>query len=79
MKFPDLLQAARKLCVDMIALDAQRRRRPRRAFARVAAKSLQHQLNHVTLAMVRGRRMGENHQFHFICQLRFAIYARHEF
>jgi len=49
----------------VIAPDAERMRRGRIPFAHIAAKALKHELHHVTLAMMRRRRMGEDEQFHF--------------
>jgi hypothetical protein len=59
----------------VVALDAERGRRGGSFMARIAAEAFQHQLHHVTLAMVRRRRVGEDEQFHFgftICDIRFA-------
>jgi hypothetical protein len=49
----------------VITLDAERMRRGRISFAHIATKALKHELHHVTLAMMRRRRMGEDEQFHF--------------
>jgi len=72
-KISDVLQLAGKARIDMIAFDVVRRRRGGAiggpivtfpALAPVSAETLKHQLNHVALAVVRGRSVSKDEQLH---------------
>ena len=60
LKFADIRQPARETGIDVVTFEAERMRRARFFFARVAAQAREHELHHVALAVVRRRRVGEN-------------------
>ncbi len=64
LKFANVLKPARISRVDVITLDAERTGSFAFPLAPVATETIEHQLDHVTLAVVRRRHMGENKQFH---------------
>ena len=71
LKLPDIRKSPRKSGVYMVAINPilMVKGRSGRLFTHVTAKSLQHELNHVALAMVWRWRVGKDEQFH----LRFAV------
>jgi len=64
LKFTDVFEPARKSCIDVITLSAERIQRFVFPRAPVATETVEHQLNHVALAVIRRRHMGEDEQLH---------------
>jgi hypothetical protein len=65
LKFAGFFQRFGKACVDVIAFDAEIILcRARLFLAPVATETVEHELNHVTLAVMRRRRVGKDKQLH---------------
>jgi hypothetical protein len=64
LKFANVLEPVRESRVDVITRDAERVRCPVFLPALVAAKTIEHQLDHIALAVMRWRHMGKNEQLH---------------
>ncbi len=83
LDFADVFEPLGKLGIDVKTFDAEGRwlLRPVRFLPPVAAKAAEHELDHVALAVMRRRHMGEDKQFHFgfaIYDIRFARRANLE-
>jgi hypothetical protein len=64
LKFPDIGQVPGKPGVHVVARNVMQGRGDVGRRADVAAKTIQHQLHHVALAVMRRRRMRKDKQFH---------------